>query len=150
MTLAVPTEKIIRVNWYFKVRRKRAGKRTPWPFFPMILYPTSARALLGKLKHTKTLKMTFISVNLLEQNHKADNDLERLMVKFSHKDDVVMLRSCHIWSCPICAAHSDAVPFLLAVGMSTVLCSCSFKLHLSCLCFTGFEFITRLWFVFSS
>lgn len=37
--------------------------------------------------------MTFISVNLLEQNHKADNDLERLTVKFSRKDDVVMLRA---------------------------------------------------------
>lgn len=70
-----------------------------------MILQTSASALLGKeAKAHETLKMTFINVSLLEQNHKAENDLERLMVKFSHKDDVVMLRAA-TYGCAGCAQH---------------------------------------------
>ena len=49
--------------------------------------------------------MTFINVSLLEQNHKAENDLKRLMVKFSHKDDVVVLRAA-TYGRAGCARHT--------------------------------------------
>lgn len=89
--------------------------------------------------------MAFISISLLEQNHKAENDWKGCYKILSKKDDVIILRVV-TGVVPIvsCMTPLETIPIDNSIEYS--LHSHSFLAAIAVL----YQFIIRLWVVFFS